>query len=629
MANPGKTLTVYLAANTSGMTRGVNQANRSLQSFGSGIGGAVGLTAGFGAALGMAAIQAGQFAFQLGAEGVKAALEDEKSLSMLNTTLSNMGFAAASTEVDNFISSLQSTVGVSEDELRPAMAALVRTTGDVQKSQELLRLALDISAGSGKNVSTVVAALQKAYDGNLGSLKRLGLGIDENILKSGDMDAITKALAGTFAGQASTAANTLEGKMKRLGLAGDEVKESFGKGFLTGLENAAGGIQGLQKTVEDMTGVAFTLGRYIGGALVGSFNFAMAAVQSFTYNSALLDKAWISVLDTLGIIPDAEAQVRMAAADANAALALQSGEAYLNASKLAWMSTTTDTAAASTSSYAGVLGALNVTLKDNTDTTDTNTTSVTNHTSALDAGRTKLQAMTEDVKSATREYQSLIQERDRLAGQFKQGITSGINLTSVFNPADAAAAQGAYVQQITDAQTFSEGLANLGSQLPATPGAQQFLQDIADLGASSGNSFLASLSPEVANNIVATLDAAATAINGNTSLMANKFYEEGLIGGAETLRGLNEQLTKSEQALIKLGKRIGEPIGAKIRDEIADAIEAAIAAAARGGVNIGITSAGIRRSAGITTETDVANGIGRIVARYDARSGYATPAPLA
>jgi len=629
MANPGKTLTVYLAANTSGMTRGVNQANRSLQSFGSGIGGAVGLTAGFGAALGMAAIQAGQFAFQLGAEGVKAALEDEKSLSMLNTTLSNMGFAAASTEVDNFIGSLQSTVGVSEDELRPAMAALVRTTGDVQKSQELLRLALDISAGSGKNVGTVVAALQKAYDGNLGSLKRLGLGIDENILKSGDMDAITKALAGTFAGQASTAANTLEGKMKRLGLAGDEVKEAFGRGFLTGLENASGGMEGLQNTLEDLTGAAETLGRFIGGQVVAAIAHAKVQFYAFGTVVGVLDKAWIALLDSLNLISDAEAAARTAAADANIAFSMQAVYTNTNAMAMANLSSFTGEAAASTSSYAGLLGALNVTLKDNTDTTDTNTTSVSNHTSALDAGRMKLQAMTEDVKAATREYNSLIQERDRLAGQFKQGITSGINLSSIFDPQNAAAAQGQYVQAITDATQFSEGLANLGSQLGNTPGAQQFLQDIANLGATSGNSFLATLSPEVANNIVATLDAAATAINGNTSLMANKFYEEGLIGGAETLRGLNEQLTKSEQALIKLGKRIGEPIGAKIRDEIADAIEAAIAAAARGGVNIGITSAGIRRSAGITTETDVANGIGRIVARSDARSGYATPAPLA
>jgi hypothetical protein len=45
------------------------------------------------------------------------------------------------------------------------------------------------------------------------------------------MDDVTKSLAGTFAGAADTAANTFEGKMTRLGLAFEDVRDTVG-GFI-------------------------------------------------------------------------------------------------------------------------------------------------------------------------------------------------------------------------------------------------------------------------------------------------------------------------------------------------------------------------------------------------------------
>lgn len=629
MAAQGKTLTVYLAANTAGMTRGLNSAERSLTGFGGRIGGMVGLTAGFGAALGTAALQAGEFAFRLGTEAVQAAMEDEKSLTALNTTLANMGFANATTEVDNFISGLQSLLGVSEDELRPAFAALVRTTGDVSESMDLMRLAMDISAGSGKSLQSVIGALQKAHDGNLGALRRLGLGIDETALKSGDFEGVVKDLSDTFNGQAYNAANTLQGKMKRLGLAVDEVKESFGKGFLDGLMNASGGLNGMQKAIEDLTGTAEIVGRVIGGVVIVVMNQLKMRVNEVKMTVGVLDLAWISLLDNLGLISDAEAAVRRDAAQTNLTLEAQSWQTNATAMSMAGWSIITGQTTTAVGGLLGALTPLGPALNDSAASMEDLANSSSRVESAMDTGREKLRAMTEEVKSATSEYERLLEQRDRLAGNFEQGITSGVSLTGVFDPQNASAAVSDYVAAINDSAQFSEGLAQLGASIGNTPGAQQFLSDIAALGATSGNSFLSQLSPEVANNIVASLDAAATTINGNTYLLANKFFEEGLEAGARTLEGLNKKLTQSEQALIKIGKRIGEPIGAKIRDEIADAIEAAINAAARGGVSIGISSAGIRRSAGITTETDVANSITRTLARSDARSGYSTPAPLA
>ena len=96
---------------------------------------------------------------------------------------------------------------------------------------ELQKLALDVSAGSGKSLETVTNALAKAQEGNTASLVRLGIGLSAAQLKTMSMDDVTNSLAETFAGAADTAANTFEGKMTRLGLAFEDVRDTVG-GFV-------------------------------------------------------------------------------------------------------------------------------------------------------------------------------------------------------------------------------------------------------------------------------------------------------------------------------------------------------------------------------------------------------------
>jgi hypothetical protein len=108
---------------------------------------------------------------------------------------------------------------------------LTRSTKSVEEAQKLQSLALDIAAATGKSLTQVSESLAKAHDGNFGSLKRLGVSIDENIIKSKDFDAATAVLASTFQNQASIQADTFNGKMNRLKVAFDEGKETVG-GFI-------------------------------------------------------------------------------------------------------------------------------------------------------------------------------------------------------------------------------------------------------------------------------------------------------------------------------------------------------------------------------------------------------------
>ena len=91
---------------------------------------------------------------------------------------------------------------------------------------------MDISRGTGKDLTTVADNLAKAYDGNEGALKRMGVPLDDNILKSGDFKDITDELTRLFGGQASEYADTYQGKLDIVNQRLGEFKEGAGKGLI-------------------------------------------------------------------------------------------------------------------------------------------------------------------------------------------------------------------------------------------------------------------------------------------------------------------------------------------------------------------------------------------------------------
>lgn len=260
-----KTLTVYLAANLKDFNNGLDDAERKTNSFGSSLGSML------GPALAGAAIAAGALAVKLGVDGVKAAMEDEAAAAKLAQTLNNLGLAHATGPVEDYISSLETEFGIADNQLRPAFDRLVRSTHDVNKAQELLSLSLDVSAGTGRDLQSVVMALGKAADGSTTGLARLGAGLDKATLASGDLDKITKALGDTFAGQASVKAGTLQGSLDRITLAADNLKEAFGLGVIDAFNNTSDTADDLVSSLNDLEPVMRTLGASAGEGLM---NFA-------------------------------------------------------------------------------------------------------------------------------------------------------------------------------------------------------------------------------------------------------------------------------------------------------------------------------------------------------------------
>ena len=197
-------------------------------------------------------------------QSVKAYAADEKAAKELARTLAQVGESRNAIMAEDYIQSLQKATGVLDDELRPALGSLVRVTEDSVKAQDLLALALDVSAGTGKDLQSVSIALAKAYGGNTTALSRLGAGLTAADLASKDFEAIQKKLAYTFKGASSAAAESFAGQLKRLNAAAADAKETIGKGLVDALKTVNGD-QGIKPIIDAINAGAENIANFARG----------------------------------------------------------------------------------------------------------------------------------------------------------------------------------------------------------------------------------------------------------------------------------------------------------------------------------------------------------------------------
>ena len=274
-----RTLKLNLLADVDQFGKGLKTAEGNTKSFSSKMKGYGKVAAGAFAAVGIAA---GVMAIKIGVDGVKAAIEDEVSQKKLAKTLKNVTNATDDQikATEDYITKQQMQYGISDSKLRPALEKLVRYTGDLTEAQKLNNLAIDIAAGTGKDLETVATALGRAYDGQFTSIKKLGIPLDENIIKTKDSEAAFKALTDTFGGSAAAQTETFEGKVKILNEQWGEFKESIGvkvipilKDLMDNVKLVSQGFsgedpEGLTTRARELTGEMTGNGAYsLGGSL--------------------------------------------------------------------------------------------------------------------------------------------------------------------------------------------------------------------------------------------------------------------------------------------------------------------------------------------------------------------------
>jgi hypothetical protein len=283
------------------------------------------------------------------------ALADEAAMKSLAISLDNVGQGFRTTGVEQFIDGLARASGTADDILRPALQQLLTVTGNVTTSQGALKLAMDVAAGSSKSVAEVSAALSAAYSGNFTAITRLKTGIDANIIATKDMDKITAALSERYAGQASTAAETYQGRINRVSVAANEASEKIGYALLKALDDVSesfGGTGGVTKAID---GAAETLANFITGlglAITGLNNFVKAAGSAV----GVSDDAGLSLADMaiaayrltpgLGLVVQGFEGLSEAGKIANDAAAAQAAKIDVLASRYMGLAAAAATAAA-------------------------------------------------------------------------------------------------------------------------------------------------------------------------------------------------------------------------------------------------------------------------------------------
>jgi len=250
---------------------GLNKADKAVNKFNRTVGR---LGRNLGLALGTTAIIA------YGRASVKAFAADEAAAKRLSTAVDNLGLSLSQSRVTSFVRDLETSSAIADDVLRPALQALLTTTGSLTKSQELLSNAIQISRASGIDLATVSEDLAKGFVGVTRGLRKYNTGLTQAELKSKSFNEILGIMLARSAGAAEEYLTTTSYKLQVLAVAAGNAQETIGEGLVDAFAKMAGGteasdaakaINNIAKAINSITGA---VGSAIGGVtkLYGKLN---------------------------------------------------------------------------------------------------------------------------------------------------------------------------------------------------------------------------------------------------------------------------------------------------------------------------------------------------------------------
>jgi hypothetical protein len=247
------------------------------------------------AAYASAGAAAAYYAKRLAKESVNAALADEKSQRQLAFTLREVAAAneGAAIAAEANIQQMSRMYGIADDQLRPALSTLLRSTRSTTQAFQGLDLALSLSTATGSDLESVTRALSRAYAGNFKGLKSLNLGIDEQKIKNKDLEGIIRDLRKEYGDFAKNELNTATNQFNKLKVASDEAKESIGTAMIEAIMAIINSLGGVDKVVKRIEGIGIAIADTIRGVQV--------LVQAFKNFFANLN-AQAKTLGTLGTV---------------------------------------------------------------------------------------------------------------------------------------------------------------------------------------------------------------------------------------------------------------------------------------------------------------------------------------
>jgi hypothetical protein len=163
---------------------------------------------------------------------VGEAMNAEIVFARFNNVLSNLGFGKQAEQTQIFLNNLMNISTFSDEQLAASFQNLITRTKNYTESQSLLRLAMEISAGTGKDLIEVSTMLADAYQGNRRGLAGLGREMGLTIDESKDFNEIVGLLRKSFKDANEKELSTTAGQIKRLRRDFNELKEEIGTQLL-------------------------------------------------------------------------------------------------------------------------------------------------------------------------------------------------------------------------------------------------------------------------------------------------------------------------------------------------------------------------------------------------------------
>jgi len=531
-----------------------------------------------------------------------AASKDQEAQKQLEAALTK---SAGATDLfvklnAKFIDSLQRATGVSDDELRPAMANLARATGNVSQAQKLLKLALDVAAGSGMDLASVQQMLVGAMAGNFKGVKQLGVVFEQTGDKTKDFQRLQEALAEHFGGAAQTKAESFQGMLARLRIAYDDIVERIGRAVLPHLERFARFIlnavvpaieqfidslasgRGLKGAFEDGMAAAGPFG----ATLIQTFGKINHAILTMILNLIIAYETFVAIQTAIKALSGGLrtaafdfAKVLGAAAAAKMVRHLRDESDAYFASLMANLPTLEKFNEVS-GNNARTLGVTADQLERMANQTKIVVPEIENVGRGLDKVKDRAEKMADALRdrmaAALDDAKDKLRDAQQAFDDFKGGVASAIGGVINFGEAAQFSAErggvtffDALEQQAAKAKEFG----GLVDRLLAAGLSREALQQVIDAGQEAGT-FIAKQLLESSENILRAnrlVEETAKIAQAIGQRAAEKFYQAGVANAAAYLKGVEESIAKAEAMLKRVGLTPADVkgIGAKFDDTMA------------------------------------------------------------
>jgi hypothetical protein len=197
---------------------------------------------------------------------------------------------------------------MADDQLRPALANLVRATGSLELSQKAMAVTADLATAKNIDMESASVAVSKALNGQVAALIKLDPSLKGVITSTSTADEIMQALNSSVGGAAETFANSAEGGLKNFGIQMDELKESIGAAFIPVMEKLLPYVLDFTTFLQDNTKALLIVVGAIAAmtAAIVTANVAMKAYNAFqlvvTAGNAVLAGSFTTVSLSAGVL---------------------------------------------------------------------------------------------------------------------------------------------------------------------------------------------------------------------------------------------------------------------------------------------------------------------------------------